>query len=219
MSFLNTILNVIFPVNCISCGKSGTSLCIKCLSKSPQAERETAEWIFPIYDYRHPPIKKAIWLLKYKNKQIFAKIFANILYGRILEELSDLAQFNNFKNPILVPIPLSKKRIRERGFNQSILICNELITLDKDQIFKNFKLEKDVLIKPKDGKHQAVIENRSLRLKNVINSFSIQNSEKIKNRNIILIDDVTTTGATLTEAKKTLRNAGAKKIIAFTIAH
>lgn len=219
MSFLNTILNVVFPVNCISCGKSGTNLCIECLSKSPEAERETVEWIYPIYDYRHIPIKKAIWLLKYKNKQIFAKIFANILYGRILEELSDLAQFNNFKNPILIPIPLSKKRIRERGFNQSILICNELIKLDKDQIFKNLKLEKDVLIKPKDGKHQAVIENRSQRLKNVINSFSIQNSEKIKNRNIILIDDVTTTGATLTEAKKTLRNAGAKKIIAFTIAH
>ena len=56
-------------------------------------------------------------------------------------------------------------------------------------------------------------------MKNLIGSFIVKNKEEIKNRNIILIDDITTTGATLNEARKTLKKAGAKKIVAFTVAH
>lgn len=220
MTFLNTILDIVFPVNCIGCGSPKSDLCIKCISDAPGAERESAEWIFPIFDYRHPPIKKALWLFKYKSKKRFAGIFAEVLYGKILEELSDLSVMQNFKDTILIPIPLSRKRYRERGYNQAELICKELIKLDNNI---NYKLEKNILIKPKDTEHQARIENKRERLKNIVGSFAIkngqQNIESIKNRNIILIDDITTTGATLTEAKKTLKQAGARKVIAFTVAH
>ena len=216
MNFLKSILNLVFPTYCIQCGKSGTAICTKCLSQCEGAGRESAEWVFPIYDYRNPLIKKAIWLLKYKNKKVFAKIFAEIMYGRMIEEISDFGQFNDFKKPILIPIPLARKRMHERGFNQATLICSELIKLDLN---KNFTLEEKVLVKINDKKHQALIENRTERLKNIIGSFSIKNTDKIEDKNIILIDDVTTTGATLNEARKTLRKFGAKKIIAFTIAH
>jgi ComF family protein len=216
MKFLNTILNVIFPVNCISCGKNGIDLCAKCLADSPQAERENPNWIFSLFDYRHPPIKKAIWLLKYKGKKSMANVFIEVLHGRILEELSDLSIMENFREPILIPIPLASKRKRERGFNQAELICQKLVELDKNN---NFKLKKNVLIKPKDTEHQAKIEDRAKRLKNILGSFAVKNPEKIKNRNIILIDDVATTGATLNEARRTLKQAGTRKIIAFTIAH
>jgi len=216
MSFSDTILNIVFPVNCISCGKTGNDICIECLGTFPVAERESAKWIFPLFEYRHPLIKKSIWLLKYKGKKRIAKIFAEVLYGKILEELSDLTLLENFYQPVLIPIPLSAKRKRERGFNQAELICHEIIKLDKN---KNLILEKSVLIKPKNTEHQARIENRNKRLKNIIGSFAIKNSEKIQNKNIILIDDVSTTGATLSEAKKILKQAGAKKIIAFTVAH
>ena len=220
---LNTILNLIFPVNCVVCGKSGEDLCLACLSISPPAERETAKWIFPLFDYRHPSIKKSIWLLKYKGKKCLANIFAEVLYGWIQEELSDLVIMENFCDPILLPIPLAPKRKCERGFNQAELICQKLMKLDslylRHGVDVNFGFEKNVLVKLKDTKHQAQIENRSERLKNIVSSFSIKNPEKIKGRNIILIDDVTTTGATLNEARKVLKQAGAKKIIAFTIAH
>lgn len=214
--FLNTVLDIIFPVNCISCKEKGVDLCIKCLLSFPEAERESADWIFPLFDYRHPPIKKAVWFLKYKGKRRLAKVFAEAMYARILEELSDLATMENFHDAILIPIPLAPKRERERGFNQATLICKALVKLDKDI---NFKLEKNILIKPKDTEHQARIKDRSKRLKNIVGSFVVKNPEKIKNKNIILIDDVTTTGATLREAKKILKQAGAKKIIAFAIAH
>ena len=220
MPFLNTIteklLNIVFPVSCLSCGKTGTDLCMDCLERAPVTERETVEWIFPLYDYRHPPIKKSLWLLKYKGKKRLAKIFAEVLYGRILEELADLSMLENFTSASLVPIPLSRERRRERGYNQAELICEALVKIDNNQ---NFKLENNILIKPKDTKHQAHIENRNERLKNIIGSFAVKEGSQIKNKNVILIDDITTTGATLNEARKILKRAGARKVIAFAIAH
>lgn len=219
MAWLNTILDVIFPAKCLSCGKSGSDLCIKCLGEIPEAERESEGWIFPMYDYRHGVLKKTIWLLKYKGKKHLAKVFAEVLYGRILEELADLSVLENFNNVLLIPIPLSPKRYRDRGFNQSELICRELIKLDRDV---NLRLERNILIKPEDTLHQAQIENRNERIRNVVGSFAIRNEESkklLEGKNIILIDDITTTGATLNEAKKTLKKFGARKVIAFTIAH
>jgi competence protein ComFC len=217
MPILDTILNIIFPVNCVSCGKAGSELCIKCFSDFPFAERESANWIFPLFDYRHPPLKKSIWLLKYKNKKRLADVFAEVMHGKIVEELSELSAMRNFKEPILIPIPLSKKRYKERGYNQAELICKKLIEVDGKS--GNFKLEKNVLIKIKETQHQAKIKERHDRLKNLSGSFSVKNEELIKGRNIILIDDVLTTGATLNEAKKILKQFGAKKVIAFTVAH
>ncbi len=228
MNFLDTILDVIFPVNCVSCGKRGSDLCLKCLSDSPPALRESANWIFPLFDYRHPPIKKSVWLLKYSGKRRLAGVFAEIMYGRIMEELSDLSVMRNFNNAILVPVPLSQKRYRERGYNQAELICRKLIELDSKtnlrhgvdmKVERNFILEKNVLIKIKETEHQVNVKDRRERLKNLSGSFSVKNPDAIKGKNIILIDDVLTTGATLNEARKTLKQSGARKVIAFTVAH
>jgi len=147
---------------------------------------------------------------------MLARTFAESIYGHLIEEISDLMLMENFQEPILIPVPLSKSRMRERGFNQAELICNNITKLDEG---KNLTLLKNVLIKIKGTKHQARIENRRERLKNIIGSFSLVNSELIKNRNIILIDDVITTGATLFEARKVLKRGGARKVIAFTVAH
>lgn len=217
MAFFRTILDFLFPARCFSCGKEGRELCLSCLSDAPGAERECAEWIYPLYDYRHPQIKRAVWLLKYKRKRGLAQTFAEALYPRILEELGDLSVLENFQSPLLIPIPLSRARQKERGFNQAELMAEKLKRLDADN--KTFELEKEVLTKPRETPHQARIENRSERLRNIVGSFAVVNGEKIKNRNIILLDDVTTTGATLTEAKKVLQSAGAKKVVAFTLAH
>lgn len=242
MGLLNTIFDIVFPVKCISCGENGEDFCLKCLSETPSAERESAKWIFPLYDYRHPPVKKALQLFKYKGKKRLASVFAEILYERITEELSDLSIMENFNDAILIPIPLSSKRYRERGYNQAELICKELIRLSKTNHLtpvpsplvngegcpelvegrgEVFILESNILIKPKETEHQARTHNRQERLKNIIGSFAIKNGSEdlIKNRNVILIDDITTTGATLSEARKILKQAGARKIIAFTVAH
>src|ERR1035437_8557684 len=128
--FLNTILEIVFPSKCILCGKKGSDLCLVCLSTSPLAERETVDWIFPLYDYRHPAIKKSLWLLKYSGKRRLANVFAEVIYEKIMEELSELVMLENFTEPILIPIPLSRRRYKERGFNQAELICRELIKIN-----------------------------------------------------------------------------------------
>jgi len=215
-TILNNILNTIFPIRCIACGKFGEDLCIACIRNIPTAERESAKWIFPVFDYRHPPLKKALWLLKYNGKKRIANVFADILYGKILEELSDLSVMQNFTNSILIPIPLSSKRYRDRGYNQAELICQALVKLDRENIFE---LNKTILIKAKHTPHQARLKDRRIRLKNLEGSYGVKNSELIKGRNIILIDDITTTGATLNEARKILKEFGARKVIAFTVAH
>lgn len=206
------------------CGKGGVDLCLDCLKEAPGAERESAEWIFPIYDYRHPAIKKSLHLLKYKGKKRLANVFAEIIYEKIMEELSELSVMENFVNPILIPIPLSPARYRERGFNQAQLLCEEIIKIDSNTHLRdsvNMQLENNVLIKPRETPHQARIKDRRDRLKNIAGSFEIKKDKinLIKNRNIILIDDILTTGATLGEAKKVLKQAGARKVIAFTVAH
>ena len=227
MRLLNPILDIVFPAKCILCGKTGVDLCPECLKNAPPAERESAQWIFPLYDYRHPGIKKSLWLLKYKGKKRLANVFAEAIYGKILEELSELSVMENFTEPVLIPIPLSPRRRRERGFNQAELICRELVKInnlrygvDANQEKKfNLKLESGILTKPKETEHQARIKDRRQRLKNIIGSFAVKNGELVKNRNIILIDDILTTGATLGEARKVLKQAGTRKIIAFTVAH
>jgi competence protein ComFC len=221
MPFLDTILNIIFPVKCMLCGKAGADLCLECLKEAPGAERESASWIFPLYDYRHPAIKKSLWLLKYKGKKRLAKIFAEILYEKILEELSELSVLQNFTDPILIPIPLSPARYRERGYNQAELICKELIKINNLRDGVDMQFNKNVLTKPGETEHQARIKDRQARIKNIVGSFVVKEDKLnlIKGRNVILIDDILTTGATLSEARKTLKQAGARKVIAFTVAH
>ena len=84
---------------------------------------------------------------------------------------------------------------------------------------KQIKVETDILYKIKETPTQVSIKNKEKRLKNLSNVFEIKNSEKIKDKNIILIDDVSTTGATLEEASRSLKNSGAKKIISLVVAH
>jgi predicted amidophosphoribosyltransferase len=97
------------------------------------------------------------------------------------------------------------------------LICEELVHLSKAG--EVLVLEKNVLVKIEDTEHQARIKDRNVRLKNLAGTFAVKNPELIAKKNIILIDDVTTTGATLNEARRTLKKSGARKVIAFTVAH
>lgn len=215
--FIKKILDILFPVSCIRCKTKNTPLCKKCIQNIPPPAHNTSQTnIISIFSYKNAVTRKAISSLKYKNNKDIGKIFADLLYDIVLDELNEQNIFSNFNNPLLIPIPLSKKRLRERGFNQSELLAKEMSFIDNGS---SFTLATDVLYKVRNTPSQVSIKDRQKRLQNLRGCFSVKNPDKIKNRNIILIDDVTTTGATINEAKKTLLKAGAKKVIAFTIAH
>ena len=212
---INNLWNFIFPLSCVGCTRHGSALCIKCLSEISLANTSVDKNIYPVFDYKHPTIKHALWEFKFKNNKTLARPLAQALYDKILEEIQELETFQNFTNPLLIPIPLSKKRKKERGYNQSELLCKELSFIDS----MSFTFCKNVLYKSFDTKQQTKTRNRTERRNNLHGCFTVKNKEKIKDRNIILIDDIVTTGATLLEARKVLKKSGAKKIVAFTVAH
>lgn len=174
------------------------------------------EYATAFFAYKDSDIKNMIWALKYYRKKDIAKMFAEIMYENILEDLSDDMPITNFSDPLLVPIPLSKKRLRERGFNQSELLARGIVELDDSNFFS---LDTEALLKVKDEQHQAHTSEKSDRLENIKGSFVVRVPENIKGRNIIIVDDVITTGATVSEACRVLLDASAKEVRAITVAH
>ena len=182
-------------------------------SKLLQGRETENKSIYALFDYRDEVIRHMVWALKYRRNRRVAQTFAVLLYDFLIEEFSDLSVYSDFYKPILVPIPLYKKRFRERGFNQSELLAKELVKIDNFCV-----LDTNILQKIKNTPHQTNL-HRHKRLKNVIDSFGVKNPDTIKNRNLVVLDDVTTTGATLNEAKKILLKAGAKKVVCVAIGH
>lgn len=209
------IFNFFSSKNCLKCGKNGSFLCKNCLKDSVLENKIKNSPVKFILDYRKPWIKKAIWILKYKRVYGVADIFGEILWEEIDKELE--AEKN--KKYILLPVPLSKKRQKERGYNQAELICKKILKIENDKNLDRMSLETKILERKHSEKHQAEIRNKKERIENVKGIFSAKEKEKIIGKNFIIIDDVCTTGATLAEIKKILKQEGAKKTIAFTLAH
>ncbi|EKE14572.1 MAG: phosphoribosyltransferase, partial [uncultured bacterium] len=136
----------------------------------------------------------------------------------IIKYLNHLAKYSRFKKQIfdlesiLIPIPLHKKRLKERGFNQSELLAKEIAPV------LGFKYLGEILIRKIYTQAQAELPKEE-RLHNIKDCFELKEKSEIKGKTIILIDDVFTTGATLQEAAKVLKKGGAKKVWGLTIAH
>ena len=216
MNFLNTILDFIFPPRCLGCKRLGRYVCNKCMETVRYSHQRPDENCISILEYRQSIVKDAIWLLKYKGKRPVGTILARLVYDGLLEELSEMHMMENFSDPILIPIPLSKSKCRERGYNQADIIGRELARLDGNT---SFSYDPRILIKTKDTRSQAKMHDRESRLRNLRGCFRVTDPDKIKNRNIIILDDITTTGATLHEASAILMKAGAKRVLAVAVAH
>lgn len=212
----NFILDLFFPTYCNLCHKRGMEVCQNCSNTLPYPENEDKENIFACFQYHDPTIKKLLHSLKYYKKKNIGLTLGGYMYDRLIEEISELHTFSLGSEIILIPVPVTKKRLHERGYNQAELIALGLVSKDKEKIFK---LEKDLVVKIKDTPPQARINNRNKRLKNIVGCFDIKNTNKIKGKTIIVIDDVTTTGGTINEIIKLLKKSGAKKIVGFAVAH
>jgi competence protein ComFC len=186
------------------------------LDKVSLARTMEKDRFLAIFDYKDPLARKIIWQIKYKDNRIISHNLAILLYDLILEEISDETSFSRYQQIIIIPIPCSTKRFREKGFNQTEILAKELQKIDENNYFK---LDLKILKKIKDTPHQVSVKNREKRLKNLEGSFSVNENVDLKKTCIILIDDVITTGATMSEARKVLKSAGAKKVICVAVAH
>jgi len=169
-----------------------------------------------MFSYQQPLIRSAIWEIKYRGDILITEKISRLLYDYLLQEISEAETFQNFHKPLLIAIPVSRKSLSERGFNQTERLAKGLDKIDGGN---NFIFNNESLIKVRDTERQSHTHNRTERLKNLNNCFQVKNPELIRGKNIILLDDVITTGATMMEAKNALKQAGAKKIICLAVAH
>lgn len=119
---------------------------------------------------------------------------------------------SNKNNTVIVPVPGHPRRTRKRGFHPAFKIA-EIASMELD-----IPITQNVLVKIKNTKQQAKTEQRKERYANVKNVFKAQNISPIRKKTILLIDDVYTTGATMAECSRVLKNAGVKDVIGLAIA-
>ena len=182
------------------------------LAKAPEVEG--LSWIHPLFHYKDNHVRAIIWELKYKENLKPLEFVGQILYEEIIELLSDIVLFDQSAKFLLVPIPISVEKRIERGYNQSEHIAKAILPYDSERILL---YAPQWLEKTKDTTPQSHTVSRTERLTNLSGCFSAD--ERVSGYYVILIDDVTTTGATLAEARSTLLSAGARDVFAFTIAH
>lgn len=230
MRFSEKILDFLFPKFCLACKKEGTYLCSECFSKletlpapfCPYCNsrsfdgricKRCRKFLFGFIAvglYGNELLRKLIDTFKYN----FVKELANPLAFLIFKFLKENPEIEFFKNPLdfkILPIPLYPRRLRWRGFNQAEKIALELSSLLK------IPVENNVLLKIKSTKPQVGLK-REERRENIKGVFKVLKQGEIKNKKIILLDDVATTLSTLEEAAKALREAGIKKIWGLVVA-
>jgi len=213
--FGNYFLDLLFPKHCFGCQKEKGYLCIDCkatLEVSGFHRKEKTKYLEDIYfatTYENLLIKTLIKSFKY---QPFARELSLPLASLIKDHIKMLdfkPQFLKAKEDYyLIPIPLSNKRLRWRGFNQAEEIAKHFSD------FFEIPLRKDILEKNKEIPLQVSLPEKE-RKTNISNVFSC--TKGLNGKGVLLVDDVYTTGSTMNEAARTLRQTGAREVIGITI--
>lgn len=162
--------------------------------------------ITTLLEYQQPAVEDLIRSLKYDGSRHAAHVAATLLADYLQEEIASVKTFSS-RPVILIPLPLHGSRLRERGFNQIELVLDAL-----PEEFKNgeiSRIEKHALCRERATTPQTHF-SRSERLSNVAGAFTIRDPALVEGAHVFLIDDVTTTGATLVNAATPLRRAGAE---------
>lgn len=239
---LDWVLDIVFPKSCLGCGRFTYNgdfdyVCRKCFGEINLknvfecigCKRQTQfgltcvscrkdnsiDQLLIAAELSDPPVEKMLKACKYKfisNLSVPLSLLARKCVKKLL-----FKGFNLFEdNPLIVPVPLHARRLNWRGFNQAQLVARNL----SDVFLASYG--EDILARVVYAKNQADIKGRENRIGNVGNNFVVKNAEAAKGRTIILIDDICTTGATLNECARVLKNPsvgkGAKRVIGLVIA-
>ncbi len=220
-SLLERIINLIAPKACMMCGKrlapDEEMICVSCNLSLPRTnfakdpyENEMAKCF-----WKRLPIERAAALFYYQSHADPSKILYALKYhghpeaGRIMGKMTALEfQKHGFFEGIdyIIPIPLAKKRLRQRGYNQSMEIAKGIAS-----VIPNLEIA-DNVVRRKTFEESQTHKNRWQRNDNVSNVFELTNGEKIAGKHVLIIDDVVTTGATCISCGEELIKASDVKI-------
>jgi ComF family protein len=214
----NTILDAVFPLSPFERELFSYSpeLAYTKLPGAPTVPFGDAHSIFAYKDER---VAKLIWNIKYKKSAQAVQIGGYALYRRI----QDFPRPTLEDTVILIPMPITSRRRRERGFNQCELLTDEIGRLDEH---KRFIVRSDLLIRTQHMSRQT-LKGRAERLEDAKGIFSVNEKvlTEIRDKNngilptLVVIDDVITTGSTIKEAMETLRKAGFENVRGISLAH
>lgn len=186
---------------CLHCGEPITGqgkYCLRCKDLSFKCDKVVSPFIYDGI------AKKFVVGLKYNNKKYYADCLAEYMAIAFKKELLPC--------DLVVCIPLCNKRLKERGYNQSELIAIPFAKgIEKE--FDGTILER---VKETPTQTKLTFEERQ---KNISKAFKVHNKQKVKDKIIVIVDDVYTTGATILECAKTLKQAGAKTVYGVTACH
>jgi ComF family protein len=231
--FEHAISQIIFPSKCLCCDSlSAEYLCHTCLrhipvkkqQQCPYCQKKTTllgqlcpdcfgrtklDGIYSALPYKDPLVKKLIHTFKYRYIDSIAPILASLVVRHVSTcELS--------LPDIIMPVPLHARRYRMRGFNQATLIARELSMTLTPGI--DIPCLETVLSRTRYTPAQAKTLKRKDRLNNLQDAFSVKTPDAVKNKNIWLVDDVSTTGGTLMACAQPLKKHGAKNVYGIVIA-
>jgi competence protein ComFC len=240
------ILDILFPISCIVCGKEDEEfICKECKTLLPGLTKQyciicqkpslcgithplcktpfAPEGLVSMFNYHDKNVSEILITGKYKFIPIVYKQLSKLLYKFLYNNFA----FFTSEADAIIPLPLHIRRFRWRGFNQSEILASELSALFEKPMLKVLKRTKPTQTQ-KDLKKEQRIKNVEDAFKIALNTTSPQvwgeSAEggrevvDIKGKNLILIDDVTTTGSTLLEAVKVLKRNGCGKVWCVTVA-
>lgn len=225
MEYLERFWDIIFPKKCINCKREGSYLCEDCLSlveinphryclcerlekkdKCENCKEKKLDKILSAASFNNKIVKEAVHKFKYGYIKELARPLSLLILIHLQTINADID-----KSFVFVPIPLSDKKKRRRGFNQSEEMGKVLSEATGIPLFS------DALVKIKETKPQMELKRKE-RIENLKNCFKIKNKENIENKTVLLLDDVYTTGATMEECSKILKQSGAEKVWGITVA-
>ncbi len=227
MKFLKDLL---FPKVCLSCGFLGSHICLNCQQNLRKIDKDTCFYCKrpSFLGLTHPPCKKKYgvdgFLACFYYNDVLKKIIKNIKYRLTREGLHELlllfpegvldklARYNKlYKNISVESIPLHRARQNQRGFNQSEEIARFITSSFSFPRAQN-------LIRTRNTPPQSQQSKSADRRQNIRNAFDLQPHHVFISKEILLVDDVVTTGATISEASQVLKRHGARKVLVFTLA-
>lgn len=232
--YFNQFLNIIFPARCIACGEIAVDvgrICGDCWQKIEFVSQQSCERCGVPFEYdvgegvvclscemNKTSYSRAAFLFKYgdisKNLIHKLKYYDHTYLARYLSSAALRVIKHNFQNcDVVVPVPLHRRRLMRRLYNQSALISKELAKLMEIDFVSN------ALLKVRHTIPQTFL-TKAQREDNVRNSFivNLSKSHLVLNKNVLLVDDVMTTGSTINECSKILKRAGCKEVFVFTLA-
>ena len=222
------IVDLLFPKFCFSCKKEGDWLCQDCFSLIEISQLQFCPFCpgpVRVFEkgtcpkHRNKNLNGLYFATPYQN-ELVQMLLKNFKYPPFLKGLAEPlslliiayflsekkeAIFKDSKNSFLMPVPLTKQRMRWRGFNQAAEIAKLLA------VFFKVNVQFNNLIKLKTTQPQVELK-REQREKNIRGAFQLKNAQAIRGKTIFLVDDVFTTGATMEEAARVLKKAGASEV-------